>query len=311
MALSTRPSQCFDKTWKTETRTALELAAGIQVSHNYMKYLSSPPGIAFRNDSIRNCFSIRIYSIAIGSGHLRKAGATAANDSGFFSDRQTRLKRPIGNLFRRRTGAHQGGVSFEFQCVGDNRFEDSARSDQRELKIAPVESVSAVGVGSLEHGPNLGAVNEVEAVGRRDFGGCRGNCSVIGFRQSGSRLGKNGKQLLNNFSRCSALRGGSIRRTFEERLAEGPRQPVRFAAPGKLVNGYATIFLPAPSGRNCCRVGGVGTQSFTKLLPTANQARKVREIGLNLGLETLFHSFRFVLRRFGRAMAPRLDCLAS
>jgi hypothetical protein len=47
------------------------------------------------------------------------------------------------------------------------------------------------------------------------------------------------------------------------------------------------------------------------LLPTANQARKVREIGLNLGLETLFHSFRFVLRRFGRAMAPRLDCLAS
>jgi hypothetical protein len=291
MAPSTRRSRCFDKTWKTEMTGPFELAAGIQVPHNDMKYLTSPPRIALGNDSIGNCFAIRIHSISVGSGHFRKAGATAANESGSFSDRETRLKRPVMNLFRRRTAAHQCGVSFEFQSVGDDRFEDATESDQRKLKIAAFESSSAVGVGSLKHRVNLGIVNEVKAVRRWDFGCGRSNRSIIGLRQSGNRLGKNGKQLLNDFSRRSALCGGSIGQTSEKGLAESARKPVRFTASGELVDGYAAILLPATGGGNSCRVEGLGTQSFMKLLPTANQARKVREIGLNLRLETLVHSF--------------------
>ena len=63
------------------------------------------------------------------------------------------------------------------------------------------------------------------------------------------------------------------------------------AASRQLIDGHTTVFLPAPHGRRGRAVRGIARQLVPKLLPTANQAVKMGQISLNLGLEALVHGY--------------------
>src|SRR6267378_1675042 len=71
------------------------------------------------------------------------------------------------------------------------------------------------------------------------------------------------------------------------------------AAAGQLIDRYAALFLPRPSGHDRAWVGGVHRQGVANLLPAANQ---VVETGRKT-LDLRFKAFRHWRRRSGKGGA--------
>ena len=83
---------------------------------------------------------------------------------------------------------------------------------------------------------------------------------------------------------ASAFERLAIRRAYEKRLTKRSGQPMGFAASGQLIDGHTTVFLPAASGRSCRGSEGWLRKRFhATSTPTAHQAVKVSEVGVDLG----------------------------
>lgn len=135
------------------------LSAGIEISHDDAEHLTGEPRLALGNRRVHAQLAIGIGQIPVPPRHGRKAGAAAADESRAFGRDDSLLEGPVRKASLKCVGSLLSNV---FERIGQHRFDDPARKNQRETKFAALEGVAAVGERLLEDGPKLRVVHEFE-----------------------------------------------------------------------------------------------------------------------------------------------------
>jgi len=118
-------------------------------------------------------------------------------------------------------------------------------------------------------------------------------------------LPQNSEQLLDDFSRRRSLCSAAIRRAHQECFAERSREPMGLAPAGQLIDGHATIFLPAAGSGDRRGVRRISGQCISQLMPAADQTIKVGQVSLDLSLEAFFHRSLLALLPKSRRARPQ------
>ena len=116
-----------------------------------MQHLRGSPRIALGNSQRR--IAVRIGKISIPPRDFRQPGAPAANDSRPLCYGEAIVERPIADLSCRDSVGSKRTEPLVFQRIRHDRFEDSARMDQRYVISALLQRVPAVGVCLFEDRP--------------------------------------------------------------------------------------------------------------------------------------------------------------
>src|SRR5579872_1764932 len=253
-----------------------------------MKHLPCGSCIAPGN-SWAHRLTVRVHAVL--ARNRRQSGTSAANQPSLLRDGEASVERPVGKLFRRCSPTTQAIRAQVFECIGHDCFKNSASSHQRNLIVAFRQGAPAVGIGLFEYGTKFGIVNEFEPARGGRVGRSGRNRLIVRFGERSDGLSQNNKQLLSELGRRGTFHSTPIRGAHQKSLAERTRQPMRLAAPRQLIDGYATVLLPASHCRHSRRVRGIARQLVAKLLPTANQALKMGQVSLDLRLKALIHGY--------------------
>src|ERR1700733_12955424 len=141
------------------------LPTRIQISHHDMKHLAGLSSIALGTRRPPGAIDVGNVVISIRPRDCWQPGASATNEPCALRNGKARLESPIGNLSHGRARGSQRGQAFEFQCVGHDGFQYSARGAQRQVVIALFDGAPAIYVGLLDNRPQLQAVDELEPPG--------------------------------------------------------------------------------------------------------------------------------------------------
>jgi hypothetical protein len=277
---------------------AESLAARIKVAHDDVKHLPRLSRIALTNHSVRRGLTSGFHSVSIGPRRSWQASAPAANQSGLLCNNETCLERPIRDLARGRTQSCQGTRTLVLEGIRYDGFQNSAGRHHGQIVISFFEGGPAISVSLLKHRPNLGIVNELESPGRWLLRRCRNNRRIVRSRERSNRLSEDAEKLLNDLGGRSPLGRTTIRGAHQESFTKRPREPMRFAASRELVDRHAAVFLPAAGRRDRRRVGWIGGQRVSKLMPATDQAVEVGKVGLDLCSQAVFDRHRLGVLQF-------------
>src|SRR5580658_3111240 len=130
-----------------------------------MKHLPGLSSFALGNRCLRVALDVGDVVISIRPRDCWQPGASATNETCTLRDGKPGLEGPIGNFSHRRARGSQRGQPFEFQRVGHDGLQYSARGAQRQVVIALFDGAPAIDVGLLDNGPQLQTVDELESPG--------------------------------------------------------------------------------------------------------------------------------------------------
>jgi hypothetical protein len=254
-----------------------------------MKHLPGLACITICNRSLQFAAVATIGVISIRPRSCRQAGAPAANESCPLRDGEARLKRPVGNLPCGRARGSKSAQAPVFQSVCNDRLQDSARSEQRQVIVFLLEGAATIGISVLDNGPEIGVVNKLETARRRRFRERRHARGIVDSCERRNSLIENAEQSLDDLGRRRSSYGMTGPRAHQESFVKGPGKPMGLTASGQLIDRYSAVLLPgASSGDRRC-TGGISRQHLANLTAAPDQAIEVRQVSLDLRAQAFIH----------------------